>query len=54
MVKALKAKSNVNLSQFYMTFISKIDLYDGTHSDFVTCTSIFHCNFTNLTPLKNL
>ena len=53
MVKALKAKSNVNLSQFYMTFISKIDRYDGTHFDFVTCTGIFHCHFTNLTSLPN-
>ena len=35
MVKAL----NTNLSQFYKTFISKIDQYDGTHFDFVTCTS---------------
>ena len=34
-VKALKAKSNVTLSQFYMTFISKIDRYDSTHFDFV-------------------
>ena len=49
MVKALKAKSNLNLSQFYMTFISKIDHYDGTHFDFVTCTKIFHCYVTNLT-----
>ena len=44
MVNAL----NTNLSQFYMTFISKIDQYDGTHFDFVTCTSTYIPNLTSL------